>query len=67
MGQKQYAEKFVWPLWKIRLSYPTLLLWVAVLNTNMVKIKYVRPKILAGHLVGSRGPKMARWPQFGNH
>jgi len=36
----------------IRLSYPTLLL-CAVLNTNMVKIKYARPKILAGHLVGS--------------
>jgi len=45
----------------IRLSYPTLILWVAVQNTNRVKIKYVRPKILAGHLVGSRGP------QFGNH
>ena len=45
----------------IRLSYPTLLLWVAVLSTNMVKIKYARPKILADHLVGSRGP------QFGNH
>ena len=51
----------------IRLSYPTLLLWVAVLNTNMVKIKYAWPKILAGHLVGSRGPKKARGPQFGNH
>ena len=51
----------------IRLSYPTLLLWVAVLNTNMVKIKYARPKILAGHLIESRGPKMARGPQFGNH
>ena len=36
----------------IRLSYPTLLLWVAVLNTNMVKIKYARPKILAGHSLG---------------
>ena len=46
---------------------PTLLLWVAVLNNNMVKIKYARPKILAGHLVGSRRPKMARGPQFGNH
>jgi len=45
----------------------TLLLWVAVLNTNMVKIKYARPKILAGHLVGSRVPKMACGPQFGNH
>ena len=45
---------------------PTLLLWVAVLNNNMVKIKYARPKILAGHLVGSRRPKMARGPQFGN-
>ena len=43
----------------MRLSYPTL--WVDVLNTNMVKIKYAQPKILAGHLVGSRGP------QFGNH
>ena len=41
------------------ISYPTLLLWVAVLNTNMVKIKYARPKILADHLVGSRGQK---WP-----
>ena len=51
----------------LRLSYHTLLLWVAVLNTNMVKIKYARPKILAGHLVGSRRPKMARGPQFGNH
>jgi len=31
----------------------------------MAKIKYARPQILAGHLVGSRGPKMARgqkWP-----
>ena len=59
------------PLWKIFLKshriHPTLLVWVAVLNTNMVKIKYARPKILAGHLVGSRGPKMARWPQFGNY
>jgi len=43
----------------IRLSYPTLLLLVAVLNANMVKIKYARPKILADHLVGSRGQK---WP-----
>ena len=42
----------------IKLSYHTLLLWVAVLNTNMLKIKYARPKILAGHLVGSRWPKM---------
>ena len=69
-GQKQYLGKFVGPLRKVgplRLSYPTLLLWVAVLNTNMVQIKYARPKILAGHLVGSRGPKMARGPQFGNH
>ena len=41
----------------IRLSYATPLLWVTVLNTNMVKIKYARPKSLAGHLVGSRGPK----------
>ena len=43
---------------------------VAVLSSNMVKIKYARPnspKILAGHLVGSRGPQMARWPQFENH
>jgi len=51
----------VGPLQKIRLSYPTLLLWVAVLNTNMAKIKYAQPKILVGHLVGSRGP------QFVNH
>ena len=51
----------------IRLSYPTLLLWVAVLNTNTVKVIYARPKILAGHPVGNRGPKMARGPQFGNH
>jgi len=51
----------------IRLSYPTLLLWVAVLNTNTVKIKYAWPKILTGHLVGSRGPKMARGPQLENH
>jgi len=66
-GQKQYLGKFVGSFRKIRLSYPTLLLWVAVQNTNMVKIKYARPKILAGHLVGSRGPKMTRGPQFGNH
>jgi len=33
----------------------------------MVEIKYAQPKISAGHLVGSHGPKMARGPQFGNH
>jgi len=33
----------------------------------MVKIKYARPKIFASRLVGSRGPKMAHGPQFGNH
>jgi len=60
---KPYYSKYK----AIRLSYPTLLLWVAVLNTNTVKVKYARPKILEGHLVGSRGPKMARGPQFGNH
>ena len=49
----------------MRLSYPTL--WVDVLNTNMVKIKYAQPKIFASHFVGSRGPKMAYGPQFGNH
>ena len=43
----------------IRLSYPTLLLWVVVLNTNMVKIKYARPKILAGHLVESHSLETA--------
>jgi len=34
-------------------------------RANIVKIKYARPKILAGHLVGSRGPKMARGHSFG--
>jgi len=33
----------------------------------MVKIKYARPKIFASRLVGSRGPKMAHGPLFGNH
>jgi len=33
----------------------------------MVKIKYAWPKIFASRLVGSRGPKMAHGPQFGNH
>jgi len=33
--------------------YPTFLLWVAVLNTTTVKIKYARPTILAGHLFGN--------------
>ena len=43
----------------LRLSYPTLLLWVVGLNTNMVKIKYARPKILAGHLVESHSLETA--------